>query len=85
MSYAGTLAKEAEDWFKEMGHREKEVGEKTLSIREQMVFHQVPTNCGPLSVVTKEGIPNILTHSENIFLAALAPVRPDMVTRKAMV
>ena len=30
--YAGTLGKEAEDWFKEMADREKEVGEKTLAI-----------------------------------------------------
>ena len=52
---------------------------------EQMFFLQVPTNCGPLSVVTREGIPNIFTYSVNIFLAALAPVRQDMVTGKAMV
>ena len=35
--YAGTLGKEAEDWVKEMADREKEVGEKTLAIRQQRV------------------------------------------------
>ena len=35
--YTGTLGKEAEDWFKEMADREKEVGEKTLAIRQQRV------------------------------------------------
>ena len=35
--YAGTLGKEAEECFKEMADREKEVGEKTLAIRQQRV------------------------------------------------
>ena len=35
--YTGTLGKEAEDWFKEMKDREREVGEKFRAIRQHRV------------------------------------------------
>ena len=41
---------------------------------EHIVFHHVPANCAPMSVITTLDTPNRLTHSDNIIFATFEPV-----------